>query len=89
VPEISLVALDGEGGAWPDLVEKETQGNLIHLTGAFELAPLKAGMQSGRASVAFRFDLPDGRSVVAETSLRALYTAVRAIAARHGEEFMA
>jgi hypothetical protein len=85
VPEIDLVALDGEGGAWPDLAARS---DVIHLTGAFQLAPLRAGMQSGRASVAFRFDLPDGRSVIAETSLRVLYSAVKAIAARHGEEFM-
>jgi len=35
-----------------------------------------------------RFDLPDGRSVVAETSLRAWWAATVALAAKHGEPHM-
>lgn len=45
---------------------------------------LPGGMTSGRASVAFRFELPDGGTVVAEASWRVLAVAVQAIAARYG-----
>lgn len=83
------IKLDGEG-AWPDLAEKARRDQLIHLGNgtSLGLAALQAGMTSGRASVAFRFDLPDGRSVLAETSLRALYSATKALVLRFGEPFM-
>jgi hypothetical protein len=80
------VAVDGEG-AWPDLARKP---NKVMKLGdsAMAIAALAGGMQSGRASVMFRIDLPDGRTVVIETSLRTLHAAVTAIVARHGEPFM-
>lgn len=87
MPEIGLI-LDREP-AWPDLEEKRRRkGKLIHLTGRFEVTGLRGGMTSGLASVAFRFDLPGGRTVIAETSLRALYSATMGLAARFGEPFM-
>ena len=42
---------------------------------------LPQGMQSGRASVAFVIDLPDGRKLMAETSLALFRIAARAIEA--------
>lgn len=72
--------LDGEG-AWPDL-DRDTVIHLADIT--IGLTVLAGGMASGRASVAFRLRLPDGRDVVAETSWRALATAAQAIAVRHG-----
>jgi hypothetical protein len=83
------IKLDGDG-VWPELGEKARQGKLIHLgnDAVIGLGALAGGMSSGRASVAFRFDLPDGGVVLAETSLRALYTATKAIVIRHGEDFM-
>jgi hypothetical protein len=78
---INLI-LDGDG-AWPDLAER--RGDMIHLAEtAIGLTVLAGGMTSGRESVAFRFDLPDGRPVLAETSWQLLATAAQAIAARYG-----
>jgi hypothetical protein len=41
------------------------------------------GTRAGRASVMFRFDLPDGQIVFAETTLRLLLTAAQALASRY------
>jgi hypothetical protein len=73
--------LDGDG-AWPDLIDK----GVIHLgeDTTIGMCVLPGGMTSGRPSVAFRFDLPDGGTVVAEASWRVLATAAQAIAARYG-----
>jgi hypothetical protein len=81
-PYIEL-KLDGEG-AWPDLVEKREHGELIHV-GGFELGALEAGMESGRPSIAIRIDLPDGRVVIAESSLRLFLTAYEALVIRFGD----
>jgi hypothetical protein len=51
------------------------------------VAVLDGGMKSGRPSVAIRLDLPDGRTVVAETSARLFCVAARAIMAKHPELF--
>jgi hypothetical protein len=76
------LTLDGDG-AWPDLSLQRDQ--TIHLAETtIGLAVLTGGMTSGRESVAFRLDLPDGKHVVAETSWRLLAAAARTIAARYG-----
>lgn len=74
--------LDGDG-AFPELAGRD---DMIHLGDgtAIGMAVLDAGMTSGRASVAFKFTLPDGRPVLAEASWRVLATAVLGIAARYG-----
>lgn len=51
-----------------------------------EVGALAGGMASGRASVAFCFTLPDGRVVVAETSLALFLLAADALRARYGEQ---
>jgi hypothetical protein len=51
------------------------------------VALLKNGMESGRPSVAFRIDLPDGDVVIAQTSARLFCVAAKAIMARHPELF--
>lgn len=65
-----------ENPPWPELADR----NVIHLDGntspPLMVAPLKGGMSSGAPSVAFRIDLPDGRHVLAETSLKLLIEAV-------------
>jgi hypothetical protein len=71
--------LDGDN-AWPDLALRD---DLIHITGSIGMTALDGGMSSGRASVAMRIDLPDGRPVVVETSLRVLVAACRAMLARY------
>ena len=72
---------------WPDLAERPE--SVIHLGNgapAIQVASLPGGMDSGRTSVALRLDLPDGRTVVAETSLRLLLTVARALASRYPDE---
>lgn len=65
-------------GAWPDIAQKVERGEVIHLVGeGLQLALLPGGMSSGAASVMLRIDLPDGRVVIAETSMALLETAVR------------
>jgi len=70
---------------WPDLPSRFAVGQVIDLAG--ENAPpmgvcrLGGGMASGKASVTFRFEIPDGRTVLITTSLDLLETAVRAFRA--------
>lgn len=72
------VILDGDG-CWSDLHDKRDQ---IIQTTKLEVALLHGGMTSGKASVAFRFDLEDGRIVFAETSLALIENAVKAMRIR-------
>jgi hypothetical protein len=75
------IILDGDN-AWPDLKDKE----IIHLNGndtpPIQVAVLNGGLASGRPSVAIRIDLPDGSTVIAETTARLFCTAARAINGR-------
>lgn len=59
----------------------------IHLgEGAqIEIGALRAGMQSGAPSVMFCFQIPDGRPVVAETSMALLLTASEVLKAKYGD----
>lgn len=66
------ISLDGDG-CWPDLKGEKAEKLIWLNDGSMSVALLKGGMQSGNHSVAVRLDLPDGRVVVAETSL-ALFT---------------
>lgn len=79
MPELKVI-LDGDG-CWPDFAEKLKLGLLIE-TQVGALAYLPAGMVGGNPSVAFRVDLPDGRVVFAETSLKLLGVAVDAMRAK-------
>lgn len=74
------IKLDGDG-CWPDLQKKGfVRGDLT------EVARLPLGTNAGRSTVAFRIELPDGTTVIAETTLRLLQAAVGAIAAREHME---
>lgn len=70
-----------EEPAWPDLAGLPPD-QIIHYRDAIQATCLTAGMESGAAAVAFRFDLPDGRTLIAETSLAVLNATVRALVAR-------
>jgi hypothetical protein len=74
MPALDII-LHGDG-CWPDL--KEHPDRVIHLADGtlIAMAALPGGMTSGQTSVSIRIDLPDGRVVVAETSLALLGTAV-------------
>jgi hypothetical protein len=77
------VILDGDG-CWPDLGPKRQHGQLVdaELRG---VAALPRGTVSGKPTVTFRVDLPDGRTVLAETTLALFLTAADAFKARHGD----
>lgn len=75
--------LEGDG-AWEDL--KEDRERIIHIPNALiGLACLEGGMTSGKPSLAFRIDLPNGKVVIAETSWNAWRAANAALSARLGE----
>jgi hypothetical protein len=68
--------------AWPELKEKEVIRAYVN-----GIAALPKGTVEGRPSVTVRIDLPDGRTVLAETTLRLLLRAAEALAARYGRQF--
>lgn len=81
---MNAINLNLEGdGAFQHFAGRETihlgEGTVLYLAG------LEGGMRSGAPSVMLAFELPDGRVVVAETSLRLLLTAADALRARYGD----
>lgn len=84
MPALTIV-MDGDK-AWPDLRDKK----ILHLGNdapPLQVAVLAGGMASGKPSVTLRVDLPDGRTVLAETSARLFVSAARAITARYPDLF--
>lgn len=73
-----VVILEGDN-AWPDLRDKEKVVHLGNGTPPIQVGVLDAGMTSGRPSIGIRVDLPDGTTVVAETSARLFCMAARLI----------
>lgn len=83
---------------WPELLKYKlvTPGDahrkvkvLYHLQDdapPIQVARLPGGMVSGKSSVAIRIDLPDGRVVVAETSLALFLGAARVFQVRENME---
>lgn len=72
--------------AWPEL----EKADIIHIANdapPIQVAVLEGGLQSGRPSVALRIDLPDGRTVVAETTARLFCSAAKAIMAKYPDLF--
>lgn len=49
------------------------------------ITALAGGMMSGAPSVMLRLDLPDGRTVLAQTSLRLFLAAADMLRARYGD----
>lgn len=76
------IHLDGDG-CWPDLAGA---GDRMIRAQLNAIARLPMGMGSGKSSIAVRIDLPDGRVVIAETSLVLLRSALRAIEVREEME---
>lgn len=74
-----VIKLEGDH-SWPDLADKP-DGQIIDIQ-TIEMALLPGGMASGKASVAIRIDLPDGRVVIAQTSQELFDAAARAFRAR-------
>jgi len=74
---------DGEGKL-EDLQDKE----VIYLEGIpIRILGLKHGMASGKASAALVFELPDGRYVLAQTSLALLATAIDGLKAKYPGQY--
>ena len=73
------VILDGDG-CWPDI-----QDNKIIRAVGLQVAALQGGMKGGAPSVAFRIDLENGQTVIAETSLKLLLTASDLFRAKYGD----
>ena len=78
-----VVHLEGDG-CWPDL----DRDKIVHLGNAappIHVACLERGVSSGRPSVGFRLDLPNGQVVIAETSVRLFLHAADLVRLRYGE----
>lgn len=66
------VVLEGDN-CWPELREKGfIEGKL------FGIARLPKGTVEGNTTITLRFELPDGKTVLAETTLKLLDSAVSA-----------
>lgn len=67
---------------WPELLEKIERNEVVQADpAALQFARLPGGMKSGASSVTIRVDLPDGRVVLVETSLKMLVAVARAFEA--------
>ena len=71
-----------EEGAFKKFINK----NIIHLTNTIEVAPLAGGMKSGKASVAFGFEIDSETVVIAETSLELFIAAANILEGWNGKE---
>jgi len=69
-----------ESDAWIDLRTKPFIDAMGPST-KIAVVPLKGGMESGNTSVTFRVDAPSGETIVFETSLKILKSAVELIEA--------
>lgn len=77
------IRLDGDN-TFPEYKEKAEKG-LIITTTTWHVTTLEGGMKSGLPSVAFFFDLPDGRVLFAESSLRAFLSLADVIRAKYSQ----
>lgn len=73
------VFVDGDA-CWPDLTERGfVEGRWVGI------AALSHGTVSGKPTVTVRIDLPDGQTVLAETTLALFQGAAAAFRGRYGE----
>jgi hypothetical protein len=82
---IGLSIIPNGEGCWTDLQSKPAD-TVTWLNSGAELAVarLPKGMASGSSSVAIRIDLPDGRVVVVETSMKLFLSAAQVFAVSEG-----
>lgn len=67
-------------------MRKVDHSKVIHLPDPkMEIVRVPRGMASGKSSVMIRIDLPDGRTVIAETSMALFQMAAQAFAAKEGQ----
>lgn len=80
------VILEGDK-CWTELADKIKDGKVTWLRdGVILIATLSKGMKSGKPSVSIRIDLPDGKIVVAETSMRLFLSAAEVFKAKYKGE---
>ena len=74
-------------GAWPELVDALGAGRVVHLANGaiIDVGALERGTTGGKPSIALKIDLPDGRVVVAETTLALFLTTADALQAKFGD----
>lgn len=77
------INLTGDG-IWPDLTAKVAAGQVLPDPIKWSVSSLPEGMMSGRPSVTFRFDLPSGQVLLAETSARMILTLAAALKGKYG-----
>ncbi|HEX8090031.1 MAG TPA: hypothetical protein VF762_14315 [Blastocatellia bacterium] len=82
MPEL-IIRLDREDGNFSDVALGK---KLIHVTNPIHLTAARAGMSSGRASVALGFVVGGNKFVLAETSLKLFLTGAAALAGKFPEE---
>lgn len=89
MPSLRIV-LDVETDGF-EAMRGQDRSQLIHLgnDAHIEIGCLANGMASGAPAAALCFKLPDGRVVLAETSLKLLLTAADTLKARYGDPRMA
>lgn len=86
MPLIRLI-LDGDN-AFPDLKDKIGTDAVVHLADEtkWTIVRLQSGMTSGKNSLTLRIDLPDGRTLLAETSVAAFMATAAALGAAEARE---
>ncbi len=78
MPSIRML-MNAEG-----ILDGTDPADVIHVQEQITIACLPGGMGSGKESVSILITLPDGRTVLAETSLQLFQATARAFAARYG-----
>ncbi len=76
--KINFVA-KGEERPWRDV----PQDKVLLPEGILEAHVLEGGMASGKPSIAFQFNLPDGQVMLTETSARLMCSLTRMILAKY------
>lgn len=83
---VSLKLIMEGDGAWPDLAERLARSiGEIPQTEDLEIAALRGGMSSGKPSIMIRFNLPDGKVALGQTSLALFLSAAEAFKAKYGD----
>lgn len=83
---IIKVILEGDG-CWEDLPDKIKSDKVIWLReGTISIAALSKGMKSGKPSISIRIELPDGKTLIAETSMRLFIATAEAFEQRYCKE---
>lgn len=74
---VMRIVFNGDG-----ILNDVHEEDIIHIMEPITAAALPGGMESGKPSVAFIVKLPDGKTVIAETSMELFLAAAKAFSAR-------